>query len=909
MRDKRNIVILFSLILLLSTIFISASQRPKLRPKSRNYFAGRFLLIPRDDRPSSLQQPRMIAAVADHDLITPPARILGDAEQIIAWAKTVDYDGIDGAIVYLDAVPNHTDTAQGRKQRQRKQQRYDQLELVKIIRSQRPRIPIYGFINRTESPDQIDGVIDELGAEKLLDLLTISSQYPSTDEWRKSIEEKIASLRLTNRVVFTDEPDSVAISLLARLLNQRFGFAPRILPAYDSSIGRDTTLPGQSLPLLQLVGDLIKRSGGIEMRQSSDGARSVDIILFIHTGRSRDSDRNALIDAIAQTAEKNVRIGLIDLSGMREPRDEIIANLRRRKLLDRLSTFAAIDPATDRQAETIARAIAQVASYQAAIRFLRDDFDRVRRIDRAQVSLLLGRYLSDWAFPFHIRPKLQSSNVDGIKRGENREAAETFVLNQLRPMADEIFEDQFKRNAHSYLLSYGERADFEVNILQRLLVRLYPTSSQSFEVEIRPSIYVFHHGNEIVPQMRTQKYWELFNDELDERVGRRWNAIDWPIFKTDGQSVEMTIKVASPSSAHPDTLQSYAIVSKRAREKRRIEITATTPRGAFYAIGKLELMGADGQLNRDFQINETPAFAQRGIIESSPHWSHRDRIEMLRFLGRIRMNRYYYLQKFDAAVSEGQAEDSDEKIRDLLREANENFVQLIFGFTLADSAIDERNFASIARELDRLAALGVRSFVIGLGNDRAKKSSDNLEQSRLIDRIRQHLKRSGNVELAVWPNPASQDNNRPRIVFNPGEQLCQGIWNDTPSISSENPPAYLVTAADQLQITKLITAKAAEQAWNGSSYDTDRAWNSALNLLYDERSRAGLRSWVKHFEDCRKTGKIGDNNRDLIERRLGELQLALESISGTRDRGLLRGELAQFINRVQESGAQNPEIK
>jgi hypothetical protein len=61
---------------------------------------------------------------------------------------------------------------------------------------------------------------------------------------------------------------------------------------------------------------------------------------------------------------------------------------------------------------------------------------------------------------------------------------------------------------------------------------------------------------------------------------------------------------------------------------------------------------------------------------------------------------------------------------------------------------------------------------------------------------------------------------------------------------------------------------------------------------------------VQHFEDCRKTGKIGDNNRNLIERRLEELQSALESISGTRERGLLRGELAQFINRVQESGTQ-----
>jgi hypothetical protein len=216
MQTKRNIAVLFSLLSLLLSILIYANQRPKLRLKGRDYFAGKFLLVPRDDRPSSLQQPRMIADVADHDLITPPARLLSDAEAIIAWAKTVDYDGIDGAIVYLDAVSSRAEAAQGQSQsqrpgqRQRKQQQYDQLDLVKIIRSQCPGIPIYGFIDRGESANQIDRLIDELGDEKLLDLLTIISQAPPTDEWQKRIEEKIASNKLANRVIFTDEGDSAS---------------------------------------------------------------------------------------------------------------------------------------------------------------------------------------------------------------------------------------------------------------------------------------------------------------------------------------------------------------------------------------------------------------------------------------------------------------------------------------------------------------------------------------------------------------------------------------------------------------------------------------------------------------------------------------------------------------------------
>jgi uncharacterized protein DUF4127/beta-N-acetylglucosaminidase-like protein len=883
----------------------SFAQRPKLKPPSRDYFAGKFLLIPQDDRPLSLQQPRMIAAIADHDLITPPARMIGDAAKISEWAKSIDYGGIDGAIVSLDNFPEPT-------------------ELIRIIRSQRPDIPIYTSVKSPESSRLIERVIDEVGAEKLIDLLAISSQNQSARELQKSYADQLASRRIVNRFIFSNDPDSTELSLLARMINQRFGFAPRILPAYSTGGSRDAAIH-------QIVVDKIKMSGAIENRQNSDGARSVDIILFILTENSRDSDRKALIDAIAQTSEKNVRVGLIDLSGQRELSDSTIAELRRRKLIDRLATYAAIDKATDNPGSAVARAIAQVSAYTLAIRFLRDDLDRVRRIDRAQIALLLSRYLTDWAYPSQIRPK--------IPAGANREAAEAFVLNQVKPLADDLFEDQFKRNAHSYLLSYGERADFEVRLLQRLLVRLASQSSpQSFEVEIKPSIYIYHHGNEIVPQLRSVKYWELSNNEdLDERVGRRWNAIDWPIFKTDAPSVGMGIKIESPSAARSDTQQSYTIVSKRSRENRRVEISATTPRGAFYALGKLELMGADGQLVKDFQINENPAFPQRGIIESATGWSHRERIEMLRFLGRIRMNRYYYLQNF------ADREDlDDERVKELQREADENFVQLAFGFNLSNSDFNDRNFTAIAGQFDRLAAFGIRSFAIGFENNQEKQAAGNIvsAQAGFINRMREHLKRSGNFELAIWPKyaptsdylkqlsaaippdlqilggktPAAaaasiDSDNRPRKVFDPAEQLCLGPGNGNHSVAGENPPTYLVAAAKQLQFTKLIAAKASEQAWNGTKYDAERAMNSSLNLLFDERSRAGVQIWLEHFEDCKNAAKTADKTRDLIERKLPELQSALESITGTRERGLLRGELAQFINSVREADVRNQELK
>ena len=49
----------------------------------------------------------------------------------------------------------------------------------------------------------------------------------------------------------------------------------------------------------------------------------------------------------------------------------------------------------------------------------------------------------------------------------------------------------------------------------------------------------------------------------------------------------------------------------------------------------------DGQANRSFQ--------QTGVVEGfyGPPWSHQDRIDILRFMGRVGLTHYYYAPKDD----------------------------------------------------------------------------------------------------------------------------------------------------------------------------------------------------------------------------------------------------------------------
>ena len=79
------------------------------------------------------------------------------------------------------------------------------------------------------------------------------------------------------------------------------------------------------------------------------------------------------------------------------------------------------------------------------------------------------------------------------------EAVEANTLNQIRPLADELF-NEFKRNIHTFLLSNGERAQFEVRLMQRLLLRLYSRadSPQGVDAEIKPAVYIVYLGNDPV---------------------------------------------------------------------------------------------------------------------------------------------------------------------------------------------------------------------------------------------------------------------------------------------------------------------------------------------------------------------------------------------------------------------------
>lgn len=871
-----------------------AQRRPVLRPVRRDYFAGKFLLIPGDDLPTSTQMTRMIAAVSDHDLVLPSDRLIGDAGKLLEWAGDLDYDDIDGAVISFDAFLQKRSGAQ---------------ELIGIMRGQRPGLQVYGFVTLSQASEGLVSSLMESVAGGFPDYLLIAAGE-GDEPVSAQIRNRIQSLKLNSRVALTNTTETAAIALLTRMTNRRFGYSPKLLPIYSSKPDGAAS---------HLITDQITLMGATEIPQTSEAARSVEVLLFIHTPETDDQTRAAFASAIAQSLERNVRVAVLDLAESDASKDKLLTKLREKKLLDKLTSYASSDSAGAKLEIAAAESIAHACSFQISIRFLRDDLDRVMRIDRAQVSLQLGQYLSDWAFPLKVRPGQENLQ-------------EASVLDRVKVISDEIFTEQFRRNLHAFLLTTGERAQLEVRMIQRLQLKLFRApGAPAQEVFVRPSVYLVFLGSQPTSQIKANTSWELTSEDVDDRISRRWSMINWLSFRSDAEMVEMSIRVSPKNAPQLSSDQGYSIRSKRTRSTRKIEILAAANEGAFNALARLERMGLEGRIAEDFQLTESPALKYRALIEDRAisRMTHRDRLEMMQLLGRLRLNRLYF---FGNGYK-------PEKIVELIRAANANFVELVYVFKAASMTPVEE----IENEISQLRQGGVRSFALNFEStgDRTRISADaaliagirsslqtRYPDSRLsvilrsaapedkyVSEIAQAI--SPDMELVIADDTITGESSsllNKRIVSVTALTSLSGnsrtestqCFNLLPG-SYHNPgsPTEGVSTrlTQQTRMSLMLLPSFAEFAWEPASYNSRSSFDQTLNLLFDERSRNGIRSWAQVVGDCSRDNPLSaisiKNSPVSAARKLADLRSAIEQLNGTPERGLLRAELAELIARAQ----------
>jgi hypothetical protein len=930
---------------LLGVALTPAQTRPRFRLVRRDFFAGKFLLIPRDTRPISLQTPRQLARVADHDLLVPPVALLGDAHQaadltrLHAWLQQVDPADLDGAVFSLDmlvrggAPINNANDAEARAR----------LAVIKELRARRVGLPVCGFVSDDERLSRLG--LEAVGAG-LLDYLIIARDEQATgeEENRAWLNDEITRRKLTDQVAVLTGGDAAPQLLLARLLLKRFGMSPKIWLGTAST----TAASAQITTLATQVARQIVAIDGRPLPGSVDVASSADLLFFLQLPGAIAAGSSSLLETISAAVTRGFRVTVADLSGESESRDVLYVELRRRKLIDPLFGFSAAASNGEAAAQALAQAVARLVT----IKFLRDDGDRMLRAERAQIELTLTRLLTEFAYPTVVKPKLEAAlrerwQADPRKIGAARAQAEAYAREEMMRLAEELFREQFQRNAHLIVLSSGVRASYELRALERMQLRF--TWGTADQAEVIPGVYVVL-ANLLPPERKPPvAMWELEdNPRLDERLGRRFDSIDWGAYPTTADQVFISVNLNRGGTSP----EGYTIQNRRkTRGVRQIDISASSARGAFYAFGRLEQLGADGRFDEDFQLTEAPAFAQRGVIEASSSPGQRDRIDLIRFLGRMRMNRYYYAPSDDALRRERwrdaySTHDLD-RFKDLLRAAEENFVDFVYVISpgASISYASESDIRALTLKLDSLFKAGVRYFTLAFDDGGLRAAADRerfktlaAAQAQLVARVAEHLQKSGPpFELSVIPteNVEGDDGreylrelgatlSRDVLIFwtrrdvfsseyNEADARARGellarrpiVWDNFPVVDREmwrlsfgpkrgGAPqlsdltlGFIAMPTGQLHASMLPLATVADYAWDPRAYDPTKAQARALKMLYDERTASAIRKWIEITYHSRDSAALAP--------RLDELQESLELIGLARERGLLRGELSSLL--------------
>ncbi len=302
-------------------------------------------------------------------------------------------------------------------------QEAQRIEIVTWLRQQKNELPIYGFANK--STDVLSKIVFD-------DLMIDESQK----DWAKL--------------------------LVARFLNRTYQRPPKIVARFSG----ETTKT--------IKASLVKQADSAGVNFIASG--KADIFLYVLTEGTDDAQFTNLIDALTRTVAAGYYVAVVDLSG--NP-DRLMVQLRERKLLDLLNAYAASTSPEKAFGNVLTQISARLIS--AKVLRLQMSVDQLQRAERAQIEMMLMRYFEDWGYTAMVKPKLEIYTQDP---NITAEMAEEFLKNNLQIIANQLFDQQFRRNIHSVLLPSGKRAPFIVSLLQRLSVHLTaPPNTNEIEIE------------------------------------------------------------------------------------------------------------------------------------------------------------------------------------------------------------------------------------------------------------------------------------------------------------------------------------------------------------------------------------------------------------------------------------------
>lgn len=143
---RKRVLVISAIISVVFPACLSANGR---RNGASKQARNRILLVPLDDRPSSVHFPQMIGKIGDVEVIAPPKEMLGrflepgQPAKITQWIHTQDLKSFDAVIISIDMLA-YGGLVNSRVHRTNLTQALDRLQLVNWMHRSAPQVPIFG---------------------------------------------------------------------------------------------------------------------------------------------------------------------------------------------------------------------------------------------------------------------------------------------------------------------------------------------------------------------------------------------------------------------------------------------------------------------------------------------------------------------------------------------------------------------------------------------------------------------------------------------------------------------------------------------------------------------------------------------------------------------------------------------
>ncbi|MCX2452733.1 beta-N-acetylglucosaminidase domain-containing protein [Pedobacter sp. PLR] len=203
------------------------------------------------------------------------------------------------------------------------------------------------------------------------------------------------------------------------------------------------------------------------------------------------------------------------------------------------------------------------------------------------------------------------------------------------------------------------------------------------------------------------------------------------VLKLDGTKKALPLRVIKSKSADQRSGAYQLFINKEG-----IKIIAADDRAAFYAAQTLIQLVKGKQTIPFVKVSDYPDVPFRGTVEGfyGEPWTQEDRIEQLRFYGKLKLNTYIYGPKDDPYHSSPNwrlhyPEKEEAQIKLLVKEAKKNYVDFVWAIHPGkDIKWNLEDSTAVLKKFEMMYGLGVRSFAVffddisGVGTDAVKQA-------------------------------------------------------------------------------------------------------------------------------------------------------------------------------------------